>query len=119
MALREIRRDRNLSLERLKELLLFNPCTGIFTWKQKRNGRIAGYVWRNGYVMIKIDGVDYQASRLAWLYSYGKWPTLYIDHIDGKPSNNSMYNLRDVSHRENMNNPNSRRGGRRKQCPHL
>lgn len=42
--------------------------------------------------------------RLIWFIVYGEWPKQQIDHIDGNPSNNSILNLRDVSHTDNMNN---------------
>lgn len=32
-----------------------------------------------------------------------------VDHIDGNPANNNVENLRWVSHRENMNNPISKK----------
>jgi len=53
---------------------------------------------------ISILGKLYCAHRLAWLYVHGKWPDRHIDHINGKPDDNRISNLRDVSVSVNMQN---------------
>jgi hypothetical protein len=93
---------------RLLELLEYNADTGIFLWKISRGGRLkgsfAGRINSRGYVTIRIDGTDYYAHRLAWMYVYGMFPEQEIDHIDRDTLNNSIYNLRDVSRLENTRN---------------
>ncbi len=85
-----------LSLNRLKELLLYDPDTGIFTWisstKNYRRpiGAVAGYINSLGYVQIGIDCVAYGAHRLAWMYVHGNLPEMDVDHINGNPSDNRM-----------------------------
>lgn len=99
-----------LTQERLKEILHYDPLTGIFTWLRRiakyRNqiGGEAGAKTPRGYINIQIKRKSYQAHRLAWLYVYGNWPTQQIDHIDRNPSNNRIANLRDVSATENRRN---------------
>jgi hypothetical protein len=66
-------------------------------------GDLAGSLNR-GYRMIRINGVRYQASRLAWLHIYGCWPTNHIDHINRNPADNRISNLRDVNQTCNMHN---------------
>ena len=99
-----------LTVTYLKQLLNYDPLTGIFTWKVSRNrrikiGQVAGYT--NSPVphrRIEIDGKSFGEHRLAWLYVYGYFPSGVIDHIDGNPSNNRINNLRDCTHSENLRN---------------
>jgi hypothetical protein len=93
----------------LKELLDYNQDTGIFVWKINRNGGakardIAGSIHHEGYIRIQINKKIYAGHRLAWLYVYGSFPKLKIDHIDGNPSNNKICNLRLASDVENARN---------------
>jgi len=97
-----------LTQERLKELLHYNPETGIFIWliskaKWLKAGDIAGCIRSDGYISIRSDGRSYYAHRLAWLYMEGRWPS-EIDHIDHDNTNNKWINLREVSHSENLRN---------------
>lgn len=99
--------------ERLKEVLLYNPVTGLFTWKIKPNrrikiGSIAGCAGANGRMVIRVDGVLLHASRLAWLYMTGVWSDLQIDHKDCNPLNNKWENLREATSAQNMANTRKR-----------
>ena len=94
--------------ERLKELLEYDPETGVFIWKTRRGGlkagSVAGTKHANGYVRIKCDGKSYMAHRLAWLYVHGQFPEKQIDHINGLREDNRLSNLRCVSRSENQRN---------------
>jgi len=98
----------SLTQDALKGLLDYNVSTGDFYWKKRRSGVSkqlkAGWKENNGYWRIKIDGVKYQAHRLAWLYTTGNWPKDQIDHIDGDRLNNSIFNLRVVDNQTNCCN---------------
>jgi hypothetical protein len=59
-------------------------------------GEIAGYVKADGYRYIEIDGVEYKACDLAWLYVYGVWPIGEIEHINGERDDDRIANLRDT-----------------------
>ncbi len=87
-----------ITQQRLRELLDYNPDTGIFTWKKglkgTAQGGTAGYMRYDGYIKISIDGQPYLAHRLAWVYVFGSNPIKMLDHIDRNPSNNSIGNLR-------------------------
>jgi hypothetical protein len=94
--------------KRLKELLHYDPETGHFTWKVSRgraNARgVAGYSDTNGYVLIKIDGKNYSAHRLAFLYIEGAFPQCEVDHINHDRADNRWANLRPVTRDQNMRN---------------
>ncbi|MCP3686609.1 MAG: HNH endonuclease [bacterium] len=90
-----------LTQHELKELLHYEPNTGIFTWKEDRNcqvvrGDIAGTPDKEYYTIIKVNRKQYKAHRLAWLYYYGSWPENEIDHINRINNDNRIVNLRDV-----------------------
>ena len=84
----------------LKELLEYNPDTGVFTWI-KRNGNVAGTKNNAGYVCIRINKKIYKAHRLAYLYMTGKFPENFIDHINHIKDDNRWVNLRDATDSQN------------------
>ena len=99
---------KTVPIARLRELLDYNPKTGIFTRKVKvsqntKVGCIAG-TKNEGYVAIRIDGVRYQAHRLAVAYVEGVFPLGQIDHKNGDQFDNSYSNLRHATHAENQQN---------------
>jgi HNH endonuclease/AP2 domain len=103
-----------ITLERLREVLEYNPESGVWVWKVANSrrapaGKIAGSLDNNGYVVIRIDRAIYKAHRLAWLYMIGSWPRSTIDHINLEPADNRWVNLREATH--SQNNANTRRCG--------
>lgn len=98
-----------LRSERVRELLDYDPDTGVFVWARdyssRRKGAVAGHVSAtNGAVEIRIDRRPYLAHRLAWLLIYGVWPKLFIDHANGDPSDNRIANLRQATVSQNAAN---------------
>ena len=98
-----------LTQAELKELLSYDADTGQFTrlmsaTRTDRIGKIAGKNRPDGYREIKINGKEYYAHRLAWLYVHGEWPADQIDHINGVRSDNRIDNLRLASKKQNMEN---------------
>lgn len=101
-------RTPNLTAQRLREVLYYDPDTGIFKWRVRTSnrvsvGQVAGTPAGDGYVLIRI-GKRCWAHRLAWLYMTGKWPDGEVDHWDTNRSNNRWSNLRDVSGQTNSQN---------------
>lgn len=102
---------RELTLERLKAVMDYDPNTGIFTRKEPQNNRFrkkAGspITTKNayGYVVIRIDGKLYIASRLAWFICTGKMSNKQIDHINCVRSDDRIINLREADRFENARN---------------
>jgi len=97
-----------ITQERLKELLHYDPDTGVFRWKVNRGGvkagDVAGSIDGHGYLRIRMDGKIYSAHRLAWLYVYGEFPPNLIDHINGVITDNRISNLRPASRKQNGEN---------------
>jgi hypothetical protein len=102
-----------ISQEELKEVLEYNPDTGLFTWiKSNGNhlkvGDVAGSRRNDGYIVIIIKGKSYKAHRLAYLYMIGNFPENSIDHINHIKDDNRWVNLRAATSAQNGANTKKR-----------
>lgn len=92
----------------LAEVLRYEPLTGLLFWTDKAHKSVknkqAGTPDHLGYIIVLFKSKPYKAHRLAWLLTYGSWPSQMIDHIDGNTSNNALVNLRDVDNKTNQCN---------------
>jgi hypothetical protein len=95
-------RNETLTQERLKELLHYDPETGVFT--RLKNRRKISSSNKAGYVTIRVLDARYPAHRLAWLYITGSWPLHMIDHINHNGLDNRWNNLRSATPSENQQN---------------
>lgn len=103
---------QNLSVERVHELLDYNLETGQFVWKVNRGqrvklGDVAGFIDASSghpYRKIRIEGRDYQASRLAVVWMTGEWPKHEVDHKNRDTVDNRWANLRLATRNENQQN---------------
>ncbi len=92
-----------------KELLdnfYYNEITGEFIRKTRKNSN--GSYDKFGYLIIKFNGKQYKAHRLAWFYKNKQMPNNIIDHINGIKSDNRIENLRDVDFLINSQNHNKK-----------
>lgn len=88
--------DSDLTAARVREILHYNPETGEFTTVGAKTHRRRVGFNSCGYQRLWIQGKNYRAHRIAWLYMTGNWPSV-IDHINGDGCDNRWVNLRDVS----------------------
>lgn len=101
--------EAHLTQARLREVLDYNPETGIFKWVAPRgsnarpDGR-AGSPNDDGYIIIAVDGRKYRAHRLAWLWVHGRFPSGLIDHKNCVRDDNRIDNLRDSTKVFNQQN---------------
>jgi len=110
-----------ITARRVRELLDYDPETGIFIWRRRPlrcgleridrgwNKRFAGKLaiggrHPQGHFRICLYCRGYAAHRLAWLYVYGEWPKTDIDHINGNGGDNRIANLRLASVSQNIMN---------------
>lgn len=104
----------------LAKLVTYNPDTGSFNWLprpllmfiKERDWRTwntrfafkpAGRVDSFGYVSIAFGRQKVKAHRLAYFMVHGGCPRL-LDHVNGRPSDNRITNLRPATPSQNNMN---------------
>jgi hypothetical protein len=106
-----------ITQRRLRDLLSYDPETGIFRWRVSRgkakSGAVAGSINKStGYRIIMLFGRRYKAHRLAWFYMKGEWPVDKIDHRNTIRNDNRFKNLREATAAGNQHNSGRRRNNR-------
>ena len=92
----------------LNELFTYDPIEGTlvdaFT-KEK-----VGWTDKRGYSHVRVKKITYKLHRIVFCMFHRRDPgKLVIDHIDGDKTNNRIYNLRAVRHKDNLTNTATRR----------
>jgi hypothetical protein len=102
-----------ITAEQLRAVIHYSPETGVFTRlvrlaNRHHAGDRADTAITSprlfGYRRVGLFSQRYMAHRLAWLYVYGEWPKLSIDHINGDKGDNRICNLREADDRINLEN---------------
>ena len=98
-----------LTQSKLKEIIEYDPLTGIIIYKKTLSNRIkvgeeVNGISDRGYKRCQIEGKRYQCHDLAWLYMTGEFPKNQIDHIDCNPENLKFINLRESTQMQNCCN---------------
>jgi len=98
-----------IPVSRIREVLSYDPLTGIFLWKVKTGDKVvvgsrAGNATGHGKARISVDTVLYAAHRLAWVIMTGEQPPDVIDHANGDPLDNRWANLRAADYSLNSAN---------------
>lgn len=113
--------DKEISPERIRYLLDYDPDTGILTRKVsvkggRKAGAIVGVGTSGGYRTVMLDGRLYKCHRIAYAHYHNKFPDGDIDHIKGDGTDNRIVNLRCVSHKQNTRNQRKQKNVKAKFC---
>lgn len=96
----------------LKELVHYNPDTGLMTWRTSTPHRTAGHEVGSEFTSkcgkkyrhVMLKNRMYLVHRLVFLYMVGEFPSKQVDHISGNGTDNRWENLREVSSTGNSRN---------------
>ena len=106
-----VKKER-ITISRLRQLLDYNPATGILTWKPrisprgwnaKYAGKAAGRDRHTGMV-LQVDRIIYPAHHIIWALETGAWPKLTIDHKNRNWRDNRIENLREATPAQQCHN---------------
>ncbi|MCE0874158.1 MULTISPECIES: HNH endonuclease signature motif containing protein [Pseudomonas] len=101
-----------IAIDRLREEFTYDADSGVIrSLSVRAMGRIEGAKSPNGYLKLRLDGVNLYAHRVAWALTHGVWPAHDIDHINGERDDNRLSNLRALRRHENLQNMRKRRPG--------
>lgn len=109
---------RDLTFGEASAVLTYSKRTGLLVWKYRidgpvqwntrHEGKVAGTLRKDGYLQIAVDGVLYQAARIAWTLATGELPPPIIDHANGIRHDNRWRNLRRATVGQNRQNSRAR-----------
>jgi hypothetical protein len=101
--------QKMLTHERLREVLNYDPETGIFTRRidlhkgRHKAGQRTG-TQNNRFRFQWIDDRPYLEHRIAWFWMTGNWPKHQIDHKNLNAFDNRWANLREATVSQNAMN---------------
>lgn len=110
-------KGKTAKLESLLQTLEYwaQPCPKraafIYTKKRPYSGKSPGSPARTtfkdgqtSYGLIYLNGIKYLEHRLLWLWFYGDWPQLGLDHVDGEGLNNTIENIKEATQKDQCHN---------------
>ena len=97
-------------VEYLWDKYSYNPFTGALHRKDTDRELKGNHSTRSH--QLSIHGkARHPYAVVVWAFMTGAWPNDVIDHIDRNPYNHTLWNLREVTHRENTLNTRRQRAG--------
>ena len=112
---------KNISKKELENIKLRWALNGdILFWKDGRqNGQKVAFTCRpsghqNVYMRFEGKLKCYVLARIIWFLRTGEYPSLFVEHKDCNPQNNSVENLRLATQSQNMANAKVGRTGNEK-----
>jgi len=85
----------------LSKYFQYHP-DGKLTRTDRKNSN--GSYDKDGYLIIKIKGMQHKSHRLVWAIHNGKLPLGELDHINRVRDDNRIENLRKATRQENIDN---------------
>lgn len=97
--------EENVPIERLRQLLSYNPETGVITRIASYGRAIEGQEFHEA-IHISVDGYHIRANRIAWALHNGMWPPVgyWVDHKNTIKVDNRITNLRLATPTQNQQN---------------
>ncbi len=100
-----------LTAERVRELLTYDPATGVATRRvatspRAPKGQVIEDLDGRGYFRVRLDCKRYSLHRVIWLYMAGTWPPkeMDVDHKNCIKTDNRWANLRLATKAQNRHN---------------
>lgn len=98
----------------VRDALEYNPLDGSLRWKisptpRIKVGDLAGGFHGEGYQRVCVGQRTYLSHHVAWYLYHGYWP-VEIDHRNHNRSDNTIWNLREVTRLQNQHNRSPRKG---------
>lgn len=96
----------------IRDYLEYEADTGDFYWIKDTNprgpskvGTRAGVINALQYIVIGFGRQRLLGHKLAWFFVHDYWPE-WLDHINGRPWDNRLINLRECTQSQNIANAN-------------
>ena len=92
----------------------FKDAADMKAWNARYAGKKCGSTNQYGYLCVSLKFNKKMrvvlVHRIVWAMHFGKWPSEWLDHINGVRTDNRISNLREVSPLQNAWNSIRKRG---------